>query len=151
MNNGPIICERCKIKTAVFNCQICRPFHSFCSECDSLVHSLPSKQTHQRSFIKHDANDGPSNNNYESSNEAQGTLRLGNNAETARFEGKITFETTKSPVHQNIPLSTQASNTYQSKNIDYIDVKKYFKPPTNTTFTREYVNELKVFKYGFIV
>lgn len=42
-------CERCKAKIADFKCENCIRF--FCANCDSFVHSLPSKIGHKRIFI----------------------------------------------------------------------------------------------------
>lgn len=44
-------CERCKTEPASFNCPSCSPFHNFCSRCDTIVHSLSIKVSHQRSSL----------------------------------------------------------------------------------------------------
>jgi len=42
------ICQRCKEKESVFSCIVCESFKFLCTKCDNYVHSLPSKQAHQR-------------------------------------------------------------------------------------------------------
>lgn len=42
------ICQRCKQKESVFSCLICESFKFLCTKCDNYLHSLPSKQAHQR-------------------------------------------------------------------------------------------------------
>ena len=41
-------CERCKNKLADYICYNCEPIKNFCSKCDTVVHSLPSKRIHKR-------------------------------------------------------------------------------------------------------
>ena len=45
------ICQRCKCKESSFSCLICDSFKYLCSKCDNYIHSLPSKQMHQRTAI----------------------------------------------------------------------------------------------------
>ena len=46
--SSQIQCERCKTEPASFTCPSCSPFHNFCARCDSIVHSLSIKTSHQR-------------------------------------------------------------------------------------------------------
>jgi N-terminal acetyltransferase B complex non-catalytic subunit len=43
-----IKCERCKTKNSDIQCMNCDSFRNLCSRCDSVVHSLPTKQNHRR-------------------------------------------------------------------------------------------------------
>lgn len=45
------ICQRCKQKESVFSCIVCESFKFLCTKCDNYIHSLPSKQAHQRLAI----------------------------------------------------------------------------------------------------
>jgi len=45
------ICQRCKQKESVFSCIVCDSFKLLCTKCDNYIHSLPSKQAHQRLAI----------------------------------------------------------------------------------------------------
>jgi len=45
------VCQRCKQKESVFSCIICESFKFLCTKCDNYIHSLPSKQAHQRIAI----------------------------------------------------------------------------------------------------
>ena len=43
-----IICERCKNNKSNLFCEECQPFHNYCNQCDTAVHSLPSRTNHHR-------------------------------------------------------------------------------------------------------
>ena len=49
--NSQSLCNRCRIKQGEFFCNECSPFNIFCSECDTFIHSLPTKRNHQRELI----------------------------------------------------------------------------------------------------
>lgn len=46
---NPEICDRCKFKYSLYQCQACG--ESFCSECDNYIHSMTSKKSHKRNMI----------------------------------------------------------------------------------------------------
>lgn len=46
---NPEVCDRCRLKYSLFNCENCQ--ESFCSECDSYIHSISSKNGHMRKMI----------------------------------------------------------------------------------------------------
>jgi hypothetical protein len=50
-NEAFSICQRCKQKESVFSCIVCESFKFLCTKCDNYLHSLPSKQAHQRLAI----------------------------------------------------------------------------------------------------
>ena len=43
------VCDRCRLKYSLFKCENCQ--ESFCSECDSYIHSISSKNGHIRKMI----------------------------------------------------------------------------------------------------
>ena len=45
------LCNRCKVKQGEYFCNECSPFNIFCSNCDTFIHSLPSKRNHNRELI----------------------------------------------------------------------------------------------------
>ena len=47
----PDKCLRCKSAAPTVFCKECYPFIYFCQNCDEHIHTLMSKQTHQRSLI----------------------------------------------------------------------------------------------------
>ena len=47
MNNE--ICNRCRIKYSLINCENCK--ETFCTECDSYIHSISTKKDHLRKMI----------------------------------------------------------------------------------------------------
>ena len=56
------VCVRCKLKSADFKCEECQCL--FCSECDTFIHSIPSKVNHDRIFISDNIKELPNNNQY---------------------------------------------------------------------------------------
>ena len=46
---NPEICDRCRLKYSLLKCENCQ--ESFCSECDSFIHSITSKKQHIRTMI----------------------------------------------------------------------------------------------------
>lgn len=50
------ICFRCKCNKAEIICKECYPFTQFCSNCDSSIHSISTKQSHQRISITQSMN-----------------------------------------------------------------------------------------------
>ena len=44
-------CMRCRSMDIEYICQVCQPINSFCSKCDSFVHTLPSKKSHKREIL----------------------------------------------------------------------------------------------------
>ena len=46
---NPEICDRCRLKYSLLKCDNCK--ESFCSECDSYIHSIISKKNHIRKLI----------------------------------------------------------------------------------------------------
>ena len=67
------ICERCKGSKAVFQCLQCVPFHYFCNNCDTFLHSISIKMNHNRILIdKNYKNDN--SNNYINNNNIQDNI-----------------------------------------------------------------------------
>ena len=81
------ICERCKASKANFKCLQCSPFHYFCSNCDTFLHSIQTKMIHNRiSLDKNNMNDKKQNinndynynsNNYNFSSTNDNTFKKG--------------------------------------------------------------------------
>ena len=46
---NPELCDRCRLKYSLLKCENCQ--ESFCSECDSYIHSILSKKDHLRKMI----------------------------------------------------------------------------------------------------
>ena len=69
---NPDLCDRCRLKYSLLKCENCQ--ESFCSECDSYIHSIISKKEHIRKMIyskqthetisKLNLNFEPNENNY---------------------------------------------------------------------------------------
>lgn len=73
-------CERCKAKIADFKCENCIRF--FCANCDSFVHSLPSKIGHKRIFINTSFIQNKNLNSNNSSNLPNNNIINNNNLNT---------------------------------------------------------------------
>ena len=105
------VCERCKSSQAILSCAQCSPLHSFCSKCDTAVHNLPSKMTHQRTNLI--------STNIISNEEAE-------------------------PKPSSVPLNnSEPLYYYPSSKIPYIETNRNRADDYKTTYTKDYVTELK--------
>lgn len=133
MSDNYITCERCKVKKALFVCNQCNPLHNFCSQCDSSVHSLPSKRNHRRESLESEIINEKFNEKINTNVNIIPT--------EAEFQGKITFSNSKT---NQVTINPYAQPFTQSgsTNLSTFEDKKYMSS-YNRTYTREYVNELK--------
>ena len=56
------LCNRCQNKPVEMQCMNCTSFKNLCSRCDSVIHSLPTKQGHSRTLITQISNENNNNN-----------------------------------------------------------------------------------------
>ena len=102
------VCERCKSSQAILSCAQCSPLHSFCSKCDTAVHNLPSKMTHQRTNL------------------------------ISNIISKEEEPSPSSPLNKSEPLYY-----YPASKIPYIETNRNRADDYKTTYTKDYVTELK--------
>ena len=115
------VCERCKSSQAILNCAQCSPIRSFCSKCDTAVHNLPSKMTHQRTSM------------------ISTSLLSNESVHEAPSKSFVAQENqTKSLMGEEQPLYY-----YSPSNIPYIETNRNRADDYKTTFTKDYVTELK--------
>lgn len=108
-------CERCKAETAAHHCDLCQPFHYFCSKCDTTIHSFPSKSTHSRINV---LSPQSSNMTYQYTlNQQDYNSNFNNNNQS--------------------PINTVTKESIAQSHID-MSCSEY-----GLIYTREYVNELK--------
>lgn len=106
-------CERCKINSIDFICIDCKPINFFCTKCDSIVHTLPSKKQHKREY-------------YENKNK----IRIQDQQiEQNQQENNFNVE------NKNYYSNEHEESILLSSGSGYINRTKIY--------TREYVNELK--------
>lgn len=163
MNNSAyarqaVICERCQALEAVYNCPICKPFSSFCSKCDTQVHSFPSKKDHSRQLFTYNSipnknitiiDDNNNQNDYTQhlkstnfSNLNQNQLNFqSNNCTSCLNNSRIcnncnnnNINCLKSSFVSDRNINNNNLSYYQSESISVNNPKVY---------TREFVNELK--------
>jgi hypothetical protein len=171
-NNNNILqnhlCERCKSISVEYICSDCKPINSFCSKCDSFVHTLPSKKQHRREFSNLLQDKGVKNNQQKFEKiiiQDQDTQPMNRETRenTKEFERnqinelntpnskkeKISYDN----IYDFSPQSFHNRNSYSQ--IEERPTKLQSNPsnPTNLphsynfngsqVYTREYVNELK--------
>jgi hypothetical protein len=126
------ICNRCHAKEAIFICLMCDSFKTLCSKCDSYIHNLPSKRIHKREPL----NDSSISDRQNIPKSVSMTV-LPNTGGEWKVDMTIT------------PNRTEPSEGQQT-------IKSSFNPGltsstlaviSNGTYTKEYVNEIKVFYY----
>ena len=78
------LCNRCKVKQGEYFCNECSPFNIFCSNCDTFIHSLPSKRNHQRELI-------PQKIIYNETNQNESTLPFSNRSIQSNLNSNSQF------------------------------------------------------------
>ncbi len=82
--NSQSLCNRCRIKQGEFFCNECTPFNMFCAECDTFIHSLPTKRNHQRELITQKLI-------YNETNQNESTLPFSNRSIQSNFNSNSQF------------------------------------------------------------
>ena len=78
------LCNRCKVKQGEYFCNECSPFNIFCSNCDTFIHSLPSKRNHNRELI-------PQKIIYNETNQNESTLPFSNRSIQSNLNSNSQF------------------------------------------------------------
>lgn len=128
------LCDRCKCHQVLLNCISCSPYNNFCSKCDTDVHSLPSKMKHKRT---------PLSQSFQSQSQSQNQLQQ-------QIKSQMQTPQTNCDSILNIQQFNQQQpcvNTdnpalfyYPAANLSFLETRQ---SDQRTTFTRDYVNELK--------
>lgn len=121
-------CNRCKLKEFVFDCNSCEAFPRLCRQCDTYVHSLPSKSNHIRNPLKMAE--------LETTNSE--TREMDSSAIRQDTNKQANFDTEKDSYMKN-DTSLQTQNSLN----DQYNFQCALLPSINNQYSREYVNELK--------
>lgn len=162
------LCQRCKTTSTEYICSDCKPINSFCSKCDSFVHTLPSKKQHRREFsnLIHDKqNDNQRLDKIIIQDQDTPVMNRETRENTREFErnqineistpnsvnGKMSYEKIydqypSQSIH-NIrnysPIQDKASKLQQSNIDNSTSIPRSYNFNGSQVYTREYVNELK--------
>ena len=125
------LCNRCKTAPGNIACQECSPFNIFCTNCDTYIHSLPSKRQHNRVCLSP---------NPLSSSPIQ-KQQLPSTSQTAQSQIEtLPFSSTKSLEMTNTLLSPTQS--YQQPVNTYInDIKQIYEGEKEELRTQHYLLE----------
>ena len=131
------LCNRCQNKPVEMQCMNCTSFKNLCSRCDSVIHSLPTKQGHSRTLITQTSNennflnennnnsiDNNKNENY--NNEQRSISENNNNLNENNFNSSTTLKTKEfkkcpSAFESNLLLAENYSKDYVK------EIKKIYK------------------------
>ena len=120
--NNINLCERCK---ATIICSECSPFHTYCHECDEIIHHLISRINHNRKNISNNNSNPPS---YQKHNRSSQNIILKNPFENDNINiNNISLQ--NRPTYQ-ISNSNSAKNLFQempdtTNNINNEEMRKY--------------------------
>lgn len=141
-----IKCLRCNSKDAVYSCMQCDSFKFLCTRCDSYVHSLPSKNKHRRNSLCNIEEQKDTQHMNTTFNPPQMTLPNNNtNLFSKNFEQNEFKEILNQEYREEENTSKGVENVHHSQlgacSMDY---------KSNTSYSREYLNEFKVNCLSFI-
>lgn len=122
------LCDRCKYQQVLLNCVSCSPFNNFCSKCDTDVHSLPSKMKHKRTPIEQLCQP----HHQQKQIKPQTQMPHQSNDDSSFNTPQYNQQPSMNPDN---PLFY-----YPSANLTFLETRQ---SDQRTTFTRDYVNELK--------
>ena len=123
--NNINLCERCKNAEATVICSECSPFHTYCHECDEIIHHLISRINHNRKNISNNNSNPPS---YQKHNRSSQNIILNNPFENDNINiNNISLQ--NRPTYQ-ISNSNSAKNLFQemqdiTNNINNEEMRKY--------------------------
>ena len=133
---NPETCDRCRLKYSLLHCENCQ--ESFCTECDSYIHSILSKKNHVRKMIysqatydtitKLNLNYEPKDSKYNSKKISAPSLQQNNISQVSsnsnRFYDKpynITYDMNNNNINNNINISSNEQENY-NQNENYSNI-----------------------------
>ena len=124
------LCNRCRVKKGEYFCNECNPFNIFCSNCDTFIHSLPSKRNHQRELI-------PQKIIYNETNQNESTLPFSNRSIQSNLNSNSQF------ISQNPTYIYENNlNNLNNKNDsnEYInDIKKVYEGEKEELYNKNFI------------
>ena len=121
------LCNRCKVKQGEYFCNECSPFNIFCSNCDTFIHSLPSKRNHQRELI-------PQKIIYNETNQNESTLPFSNRSIQSNLNSNSQF-ISQNPtyVYENNLKNKNDSKTYIN------DIKNIYEGEKEELYNKNFI------------
>jgi hypothetical protein len=123
-------CNRCHAKEAVFTCLMCDSFKTLCTKCDTYIHNLPSKKAHKRQAIN---NENHVSMTVQPDSKGEWKVDMTITANVPEVNNINTINN----VNLGNPLATP-------KTVHSIGSFNSLNSINTETYTKEYVNELKV-------
>ncbi len=121
------LCNRCKVKQGEYFCNECSPFNIFCSNCDTFIHSLPSKRNHNRELI-------PQKIIYNETNQNESTLPFSNRSIQSNLNSNSQF-ISQNPiyVYENNLKNKNDSKTYIN------DIKNIYEGEKEELYNKNFI------------
>ena len=121
------LCNRCKVKQGEYFCNECSPFNFFCSNCDTFIHSLPSKRNHNRELI-------PQKIIYNETNQNESTLPFSNSTIVSNLNSNSQF-ISQNPtyVYENNLKNKNDSKTYIN------DIKNIYEGEKEELYNKNFI------------
>ena len=121
------LCNRCKVKQGEYFCNECSPFNIFCSNCDTFIHSLPSKRYHNRELI-------PQKIIYNETNQNESTLPFSNRSIQSNLNSNSQF-ISQNPtyVYENNLKNKNDSKTYIN------DIKNIYEGEKEELYNKNFI------------
>ena len=121
------LCNRCKVKQGEYFCNECSPFNIFCSNCDTFIHSLPSKRNHNRELI-------PQKIIYNETNQNESTLPFSNRSIQSNLNSNSQF-ISQNPtyVYENNLNNKNDSKTYIN------DIKNIYEGEKEELYNKNFI------------
>ena len=121
------LCNRCKVKQGEYFCNECSPFNIFCSNCDTFIHSLPSKRYHNRELI-------PQKIIYNETNQNESTLPFSNRSIQSNLNSNSQF-ISQNPtyVYENNLNNKNDSKTYIN------DIKNIYEGEKEELYNKNFI------------
>ena len=134
------LCNRCQNKPVEMQCMNCTSFKNLCSRCDSVIHSLPTKQGHNRTLITQTSNDN--NNNFLDNNNNNNSIDNINNISSSKNEN---FNNERSINENNNNNENNISTTLKSNNKEIKKCSSAFESNLllADNYSKDYVKEIK--------
>ena len=138
-------CERCANKNAEIKCLACKPLNYFCNGCDIAVHSILTKNTHQREKfenLNYNENNHNADTNYETSTNNRDYNNFSNFSRPhsvidRAFSTSKNFNQNLGELYSNYPITTSLNNYIASPTKCNQTINN------NNNFSKDYVNNLK--------
>ena len=119
-------CDRCQSEPPSIICETCQPYHNFCYKCDSIIHAMKIKSTHNRipisNFLEPPEPKSPTQNK----------IHLNSLTPDRR--------TYRSPSEVNLSFNNIINDKFNNKRLS---INLYKRNNIDSNYSDNYINELK--------